>query len=451
MQPVRELAIEALREILSGGRKPREVLDRLSGGLGKRDRAFLMETSYGVLRLKDRLDWTINHFLEKPSAIRGRTRNVLRFGVYQIFHMRVPEWAAVNESVSLERSKPALVNAVLRNAIRKKESVEAEFKDMRALALDPSTPLSEKVAAISTLTSHPRWLIRRWIKRFGPEEALSLAEANNRVPPLTLRVNTLKTTREAVIDELENIGIKAEPTTASPEGIRLRGTHAFGELAGLMGKFYVQDEAAQLVGHMLVPQPGHRVLDACAAPGGKTTHIAQLMGDEGKIVAVDADEKRIHTLKENISTLGLSIVKVVHGDMTSLKGLGLFDRVLVDAPCSATGVIRRNPDVKYRHKSGNLMRFREKQAELLSAASRFLKPGGLLVYCTCSTEPEEGEFVVRDFLKSLDSLKSSGDFFNIKGVPIGDEFFRTYPHRDDMDGFFGARLPQARRMLHTGS
>jgi 16S rRNA (cytosine967-C5)-methyltransferase len=434
MQSVRELALGALKDILRGGRKPREALEYLSEGLGRKDRAFLMETTYGVLCLKDRLDWIINRFLKKPSGVRGSTRDNLRLGIYQIFHMRVPDWAAVDEAVKLERRNRSLVNAILRGAIKDKDYIKGELEGMRSAALHDSTPLADKALNISVLTSHPIWLVRRWIKRLGAKEALALAEANNRIPPLTLRVNALKSTREKILDELKKAGIEADPTDVSPHGIRLKGTHPIDEIAAFMGRAYIQDEAAQLVSQMLEPRPGERVLDACAAPGGKTTHIADLMRDTGEIVAVDADERRIETLKENIAMAGLSNIKVIHGDITSIKGLGLFDRVLVDAPCSSTGVIRRNPDVKYRHKAGDLARFKEKQLNILRSASRFLKTGGVLVYCTCSTEPGEGEQVIQEFLKTSD------DFFNINNVSLGEDFMRTYPHRHNMDGFFGARL-----------
>jgi 16S rRNA (cytosine967-C5)-methyltransferase len=434
MQSVRKLALDALKDILRGGTKPREALEGISEGLSKKDRAFLMETTYGVLRLRDRLDWIINHFLKKPSGVKGPTRDNLRLGIYQIFHMRVPDWAAVDEAVKLERRNPSLVNAILRNAIRDKGDIKGELEAMRDDALGDSTQLADKALNVSVLTSHPVWLVRRWIKRFGVKETLALAEANNRIPPLTLRVNTMKATRDEILNELKETGIEAGPTELSPQGISLKGTVPIGEIAAFMGKVYIQDEAAQLVSQMLEPKPGERVLDACAAPGGKTTHIADLMGDTGEVVAVDSDERRIETMKENIVMTGLSNIKVVLGDITSLRGLGLFDRVLVDAPCSATGVIRRNPDVKYRYRAGDLFKFKERQLTILRSAAGFLKPEGLLVYCTCSTEPEEGEQVMQEF------LKTSGDFYNINDVPLGEDFMRTYPHRNNMDGFFAARL-----------
>ncbi len=438
MRNVRELALIAIRDVFAGGIKPRDSLERLSEALSDTDRAFLMETAYGVIRHRDRLDWIIDRFLEKPSSIRGRTRANLRLGAYQIFMMRVPDWAAVNETVKLEKRHRSLVNAVLRNTIRDRESINKELEIMRSLTLDESRPLSEKAAAISTITSHPRWLVKRWCKRFGCSEALALAEADNKIPPITLRVNTLRTTRDSLLGELRREGFEAEPTEFSPEGIRLAGTRPIKEIEGFLDRAYLQDEAAQLISHMLGPKPGERVLDACAAPGGKTTHIAQLMDNKGEIIAVDIDDKRLGILKSNVSALGISIIKPVQGDINSIKGIGFFDRVLVDAPCSSIGVIRRNPDIKYRHRAVDLDRFRERQLALLVSASRHLKAGGVLVYCTCSTEPEEGEQVVLEF------LKTSGNYINIKNAPLGDKFLRTYPHRHDMDGFFGATLKRQR-------
>jgi 16S rRNA (cytosine967-C5)-methyltransferase len=426
----RQLALTALDDVFTKGRKPRDSLGPLSEGLERRDRAFLMELVYGVIRYRDTLDWILKKLLQKPRMPRGYTLNNLRCGIYQIFFMRVPDWAAVNEAVNMERRNRGLVNAVLRNALRRQQELDSELKDME----DPESPES-----ISVLTSHPLWLIKRWIKRFGPEEAYRLARANNIVPQLTLRVNTLRASRQEVLKRLGVMGIGAEPTALSPDGIRIEGRLAFGELEDLGGLVLAQDEAAQLIALMLGPLPGERVLDACAAPGGKTTHIAQLMKDTGEVVAVDMDEGRIRVLEENISSLGPTSVKVLQADVTKLKGLAPFDRVLLDAPCTALGTIRRNPDVKYRHGRGDPGRFGEKQLAMLRSVSAMVKPGGTLVFCTCSTEPEEGEDVVREF------LKTSGDFFIIKDAPVPasllrDGLLRTFTHRHGTDGFFGARM-----------
>jgi 16S rRNA (cytosine967-C5)-methyltransferase len=439
MSDPRKLALEALKEVWARGGKPKGTMEALSGGLDNRDRAFLMELFYGVLRYRDTLDWMLGHYMQKPRRLPFETTNNLRLGLYQIFYMRVPEWAAVNEAVGIERAQPGLVNAVLRNAIRGRERLKEEMRLMEEAVSEPSTGESERVRNICTLTSHPQWLVRRWSKRLGWKEAFDLARANNTVPPLTLRVNTLRATRDEMLGRLLERGVESEPTPYSPDGIRLKGSQTFRELGWLGGDALVQDEAAQLVTLLLGPRPGERVLDACAAPGGKTTHIAQLMGDSGEVVAVDVDEKRIANLRENISSLGIKSVKIIKGDVTELKNPGSFHRVLLDAPCSSTGVIRRNPDVKYRHRPGDLLRFKAGQLALVRSVSSLLKPGGVLVYATCSTEPDEGEEVIKEF------LKTSGDFLIIKDVPLEGPFYkdglmRTYPHRDAMDGFFGIRI-----------
>ncbi len=433
MPATRGLALTALHEIWERGKKPKKVIESLSGNLDTRERSFLMELVYGVLRHRDRLDWCLKKLLRKPSGLSGDTMNNLRLAAYQILFMRVPEWAAVNEAVEMEKKKgrPDLVNAVLRNLLRTPESERSNIEIVKKKGAIPY---------ISLLTSHPEWLIRRWVKRFGEKEALELAEANNSIPPLTLRINTLKTTRERISGKLSSLGIEGEPTPYSPDGLKLIGFHQVRELSGMKDSLIVQDEASQLVSRQLDPRPGERILDACAAPGGKTTHIAQIMEDSGEITALDNDEERIALLRENIANLGISCVKVIRADATEYSGAGDFDRILLDAPCSSIGVIRRNPDIKYRHRPEDLGAFKVKQTMMLHSVSRLLRPGGVIVYSVCSTEPEEGEEVVKEF------LKDSKDFYIIdtplpflKGL-IKNGFYRTYPHLHDMDGFFGARL-----------
>ena len=245
MANVRELALNALHDVQRKGRKPREVLDGVSSGLSTKDRAFLMEIVYGVLRHRERLDWAIDRFLKKPSGVKGVTRDILRLGSYQISDMRVPEWAAVDEAVRLEKRNSSLVNAVLRNVIRNKDVIHSDIKEMRLRAIDSKSTPKEAVMDISRLTSHPTWLVRRWIKRFGAEETLALAEANNRIPPLTLRTNALRANREELLAELKEAGIEAQPTKRSLQGIRLKGTRPISDIAGFLGRVYVQDEAAQ--------------------------------------------------------------------------------------------------------------------------------------------------------------------------------------------------------------
>ena len=442
MSSPRELAIKAVGLVLKGPGRPKDVLQSLLDGMERRDRGFVMELCYGVLRHRDMLDLVLGWLMERPGGVPQKTLNNLRAGVYQIFFMRVPEWAAVNEAVELESRHRGLVNGVLRNAIRKLDEFNTRLE---AMAVDASSDEpSRAVPAISTLTSHPLWLIKRWAKRLGTEEAYALALSNNKVPPLTLRVNSTQATREEVMTFLRHKGIACEPTAISPHGIMVEGTLPFDGL-GLGGLALVQDEAAQLVSLMLAPEPGMRVLDACAAPGGKTTHLAQMVADSGEVIALDIDGARLERLMENLQALELaSKVKVVQADLLKFTDPDGFDAVLLDAPCTATGVIRRNPDIKYRRKRSDLKKYAATQYELLMAASRLVRPGGRLVYAVCSTEPEEGEMVVERFLKSC------ADFYIIVDVPFlpaelcQGGAMRTWPHRDGMDGFYSIAIARSK-------
>ncbi len=432
----RELAIKALAAVGAGGEKPRDAL----ADLAPRDRAFEMELLYGSLRHLDTLDWVGRRFLKKPGGLNPETINNIRIGLYQLLYMRVPQFAAVNEAVSIERRQKPLVNAVLRGAARELDSIRAELDAMReGLATERDT--LKAAATIALLTSHPKWLTRRWVARFGIADALALAEADNTRPPLTLRVNTLRSTREEFIAKLSGMGIEAAPTVYSPVGVTLTGEISIEALRALMGSALVQDEAAQLVSIMLRPEEGMRILDACAAPGGKATHIAELIKDRGEVVALDIDEARMGKLHENASALGLRSITPVTADImdyATSEGPEAFDAILLDAPCTALGVMRRNPDVRYRHEEAALAAYGKRQLDMLRTVSGLLRPGGRLVYATCSTEPEEGEDVIEA------ALKSAAEFFMIDealagGIARGG-VMRTYPHTHGMDGFFAAAI-----------
>jgi 16S rRNA (cytosine967-C5)-methyltransferase len=430
MPSVRNIAVTALINIFQKSVKPKEALDGLAFNLDKRDRAFIMELVYGVLRYRDYLDWMLKGFIKKPSGLSTFTLNNLRSALYQIEYMRVPDRAAVNEAVNLERfneGKRALVNAVLRNYLRKRDSI------------NPSSEIKDPIEFISITTSHPKWLVKKWVERFGYDAALKLAEANNIMPSVVLRAES-QDKRDEVLQHLIEEGIEAYPSAISPVGIVLRG--ALPNLSSILEvhNLFVQDEAAQLVAYLLNPQPKDRVLDACASPGGKTTHIAQLMKDSGEVIAVENDDRRIQRLRENISRLDLNSVRIIHADVSSLQQSG-FDAILLDAPCSSLGVIRRNPDVKYRHSQKDLARYHSIQCGLLDAVSKLLKPGGIMVYSVCSTEPEEGEHVIKEFLQQQHDfciIKSNCDF--LKPFETSEGFYRTFPHMHGMDGFFAARL-----------
>jgi len=423
-------AIACLNDILKKKGKPKHSLDQFAQTLDRRDRAFVMEIVYGVLRRLYVLDWVIAMFVKDISPLRVYTVNNLRIALYQMLFMRVPDFAVVHEAVEIEKNngKPSLVNAVLRSVIRKRETIEFPiFFD------DPAKD-------ISINTSHPEWMVRRWIQLFGIGETRAIAETNNTMPPLTLRTNTLRISRDDLLEVFRQENIPSRPTKFSPDGIVVDTRVSYQDVAGFLGLFAVQDEASQLISHLLSPCQGERVLDACAAPGGKTTHIAQLMKDQGEIVAVEKDPLRTLRIKENICSLGIRSVQLLQADITEIQITERFDRILLDAPCSSTGVIRRHPDVRYRHTEKDMVAFARKQMLLLDAAAQYLKKDGRLVYSVCSTDPLEGENVMQDFLKTAGEFRiiETGQKFLTPFVKNG--FFRSYPHKHAMDGFFGVIL-----------
>jgi len=406
--------------------------------LDSRDSGFLLELVYGVLRNRARLDWVLNRFSAKPVATTDvRTRNILRLGAYQMLFLdRVPVSAAVNTAVELAKAqggKHGYVNGLLRGLDRKRDSLAYPGPE-------------DQVARLSTLFSHPAWLVRRWIARFGPETAETLLLANNRPAPLTIRTNTLKTTRPALRAALEAEGVQVAETHCSPAGLDilssslwLRTLQAYRD-----GWFMVQDQAAQLVSLLLAPQPGDKVLDACAAPGGKATHLAELMGNQGTVAALELDASRITRIRENSRRLGSTIVSPAQGDASTYRE-GVFDGILIDAPCSGLGVLRRRPDGRWIKTEQTVSQHAPLQRRIIENCASLLKPGKPLVYATCTTEPEENDEVIAWF------LKGPGSSFRIENprtlLPetaaklVDDEgFFRTFPQDPGMDGFFGVRM-----------
>jgi 16S rRNA (cytosine967-C5)-methyltransferase len=415
-----------------------------SPGLIQRDRALATELVYGVLRWRGRLDWVINRLSNTPfRKISPQVRNIIRLGVYQIlFLSKIPPSAAVNDSVELAKDKAPhwvvpFVNAVLRSAAGKAANIP-----LPSFGEDP-------VLAIAIEDSHPAWMVGRWVQRMGAEETQALCRANNRIPPVTIRTNTLKVSREMLLRALVPYVSHVKPSRYAPEGLVLKGLRQpISQMPPFQqGWFQVQDEAAQLIGYLLAPRAEECILDACAGLGGKTGHIAQIMTDGGNIVAVDHQPSKLAELKASMARLGFGSVETRRFDLRELAPasyLASFDRVLLDAPCSGLGVIRRNPDAKWKKKAEDLARLSRQQSALLRASASFVKSGGRLVYCVCSTEPEEGERVVEEFLKNhggfvIENSATgpswiSSSFFDKSG------FFRTLPHKHDMDGFFAVRL-----------
>jgi 16S rRNA (cytosine967-C5)-methyltransferase len=398
--------------------------------------------TYGVLRWRLKLDWAIRHFSKIPfEKIELATLNILRLGLYQIqFLSRTPSSAAVNESVELAKKirgsgGAGFVNAMLRSIIRQKEMVR--YPDIK----------KDSALHISILQSYPLWLVRRWVKEMGVEETMKVCTINNQISPLTLRTNTLKMSREDLIEKLRAKGVMSFPTQFSEEGIVLNNPPPISELPFLKEGFYIiQDEASQLVTTLLDPKPGERILDVCAAPGGKTTHIAQRMRDEGEIYALDLTKGKLAMIEEGCHRLGIKIVKTMKGDgaqsLSFPEGLK-FDRILADVPCSGFGTLQRNPDLKWKKGEEDLKRLSELQSSILRNISSYLKDGGALVYSTCTVFHEENEDVVERFLNEYPNFR----LYQIdKILPkkchsfIKNGYFKTFPPREGMDGFFVARL-----------
>ncbi len=430
--PARNAAWKVLVQSENCKKTVKDQLKTLQPGLDRRDKALSLELLLGVQRHRALLDWTLAGFMKKPiEKTPVAALAAMRLGAYQILFMdKIPDHCAVDESVEIAKinlgnSFARLVNAVLRNLLRTLPT------------LSPPKPQDNPTQNIPITLSHPAWLVNRWIKRLGPDETEALCRANNKIPPISLRVNILKTDVSHLLCELKKHGIGAEPSSHCPHGIRLLGGVSIRDIPEqLWPLFQVQDEAAQLVAPLLGAGPGERILDACAAPGGKTTHIAELMKDQGTIVALDKDARRLSRLSENIKRLGLHSVKIVHGDLLSEQNLGYFDKILLDAPCSALGVIRRNPDIKWCRREADLKRNQKTQGRLLEKAADMLKPsGGKLLYAVCSNEPEECEEVIEEFLQ-----KRPFKIIDIGNSASDERFFRTMPHSNDIDGFFAALL-----------
>jgi 16S rRNA (cytosine967-C5)-methyltransferase len=457
------IALSLLMESVKSEEGVDILLDRALAqcSFDSRERALTVELAYGVLRRLATIDWRLEPVLDKPlPRLPLAVQMVLRLGTYQLLFLdRIPQSAAVNESVNLARAIAGtlgrdwsgFVNAVLRALLR--------HPPQPWPSMDP-----DAAHAFAVRYSVPSWLSRRWVERLGVGSAEMACEGVSVAPPLTLRVNQLITTREAFLETLAQVGIAAKPTSVSPFGIVLEEGGSVPSLPGFReGAFYVEDEAAQLIPPLLDPQPGDIVLDACAAPGGKSTHLADLMHNKGTIYAVDRKGDRLDLLRSNCRRLGVQIVVPIVGDIRqplewvpmietagSLSvnkarvGEPCIDRILVDAPCSGLGVLRRHPEAKWRKGEQALPRHQALQCQILESVAPCLRLGGVLVYSTCSTEPEENEDVIERFCRVHAEFKREPV---VPWLPPAAQKFvteqgalSTVGNRFSMDGFYAARL-----------
>lgn len=404
-------------------------------GLDRADAALCSRIVYGVLQNQLLLDHYIGAYCtQRPDHLQPPLLDILRLGAYQILFLdKVPDSAAVNTSVELaklsKRGQAAgLVNAVLRKISQNKQDL-------------PTIPDRDPVRYLSVRYSHPRWLVKRLAALLGREETEALLAANNRVAPLTVQVNPIKTSAEALAAELEAAGVSAKPHTWVPDCLELSGT---GDLTALPafreGKFLVQDPAARLVSMIAGVTPGQKVLDVCAAPGGKSFSCAFAMENQGTILACDLHENKLKRIREGAERLGLGCVDTTAADGRIFRPEweNSFDTVLVDAPCSGLGIIRKKPDARYK-KVDDLFALPVIQNDILSNAARYVRPGGVLVYSTCTILPEENEQVTDGFLADHPEFVRT-PFTLLEPAGETDGQLTLWPQRHGTDGFYICRM-----------
>lgn len=443
----RDLALSILSQETAGSGRWGDPLDeafRRHPGLTQLDRAFISHLVLGVWRWRGRLDWMLGRVSKRPlRSISPLVLNVLRLALYQVLYMdRVPDSAAVNEAVEQVKARglgraASFVNGLLRNLCRTHR--EIPFPDP---AVDP-------VRSLAAVHAYPDWLVARWLDRFGLEETGALLAAQNRLPPLDIRVNRLKGSVEDLAADLAEEDVAAAPIEGFPGALSLEGLRGRADRlrAFQEGRFQVQDRGAQAAGHLLAPAPGERILDLCSGHGGKATHLAELTGDRARVTSLDIHRRRLVDLRRTASRLGLQRIDPVQADATGdLDRLfrTRFDAVLVDAPCSGLGVLSRHPDGKWNRSEADLPRLAALQKELVLQGAQRLRPGGRLLFVTCTVTREENEGVVENVLQEQPDLTLAR--LDERAPPwarrfVDDRgFFRTLPHIHDADGFFGALL-----------
>ncbi len=441
----RELAVKILAEAESRDRSVEDLLAaalKRHPGLPRVERAFLLELIQGVKRWQIKLDYLVSRISRLPlNKLHPLALIMLRVGAYQLLYLdKVPEHAAVSEMVNLAKARHlprqhvGFINAVLRR-----------------LAEEKAGPLpnreADPVRYLSLATSHPAWLVQRWLKRYGPRETLARLTANNDIPPLTIRVNTLKTDPAALTARLAREGVGTKPCSFSPVGLHITSLKTSPQdlPSYREGLWLFQDEAAQLVGYLLPVQPGQRVLEIGAGRGGKTTHLAERLRNQGLIVAVDYHRRRLKELSLTLNRWGGTAQPLLADASRPLPFKEeSFAAIVIDAPCSALGIVRRHPEIKTRLEEKDLPTFPPRQRAMLAQAAPLLQTGGYLLYITCTTEPAENEKIITAFLKKHPEFHL---VFEPKLLPprarlfmVSPGYFKTSPADHNLDDFFAAVL-----------
>lgn len=459
---VRDKALNILSNIYNGAYSNIELNKELeNSAFDTRDRAFITEIVYGTLKATITLDYIIKSKSKiKDSRIAPKIKNVLRMGLYQMFFMdRVPDSAVVNESVKLagrygHEGTKRFVNGLLRNVLRDvkavKENNSDKSVDERLLYLEDILPDKTKdpVTYLSVKYGYQEWITKRYLKQHDFDFVESMFIADSEDPDFIIRVNRLKTTKAELIDKLDQRGIESYPCKFCDEALHLVKPSAVKNINEFNdGLFNVQGESSMLVAKALDPKTGENILDMCSAPGGKTTHIAELMGNEGHVVANDIFPHKIELINEAAARLGISIVDAAIGDATVFNKdyEESFDRVLVDAPCSGLGIVRKKPDIKLSRKKEDIKGLVDVQKAILNNAARYVKPGGVVVYSTCTILDEENYDVVSDFIEKNKNFEFMGfekllpQYFSEKNT-ADSGYLHLFSNMNGIEGFFIAKL-----------
>lgn len=438
---IRDVALRALYQSDTDGISVRDALGDLfhQYTFDGRNRSFATELVYGTVRWRKRLDSVLNQLIRRGTdSLTPWIHNILRMGVYQLMMMdQVPDAAATDEAVKLakrygHKGTVGLTNAVLRSVIRQRRQL-----------LSPNQT-GDIIKDLSLAHSYPEWIVQRWVERYGHQEAIALLEAGNRTPPVVIRVNTQKTTMDKLTELLVSDGVQVETCPGFEDYLTIRNTGNIQRLSGYSdGFFQVQDKSAGLAVRLLDPQPGETIIDLCSAPGGKTTYISHLQKDQGRIIACDFASKRLRRVRAHCRRLQLKNVWMLAMDGCK-PGLHIqADRVLVDAPCSGLGTIARRADLRWRRKPEDIPAAQQIQKALLDNSADLVKPGGTLVYSTCTIETEENEDVLAYFCKGHSEFEvekpvtwpsALSDVMDTQGI------IRTLPSRHGIDGSFAVRL-----------
>jgi 16S rRNA (cytosine967-C5)-methyltransferase len=400
------------------------------------DRALVTELVNGCVRWQSRLDWILTGFYHGEFAkCLPIVKNSMRIALYQmLFLSKIPPPAAINESVEIVKQfkgdrHAGVVNGVLRNILRNVTNIRYPSRE------------ENEILHLSVHSAHPQWMVRRYIERFGAEKAEELLNANNHRPMITLRVNTLRTTKEEVVRQLDEAQIKYETSLIHDDSIMITSLRDLRSLPAFTdGLVTVQDASATLAINLADPKPGMRVYDLCAAPGGKAVHAAELMKDQGSITALELYESKLRFIEENAQRAGVHIITPMHGDAREFQPEEQADLVLVDAPCTGLGTLSKKPDIKWRRSLDDIRKMAVRQREILDHAATLVKPGGILLYSTCTIEKEENEEVVNGFLADHQDYSLEPAQQWLPDLVCKDGFLQTFPHLHHSDGAFAARL-----------